>query len=220
MYRSALNPKEIETPIFESFEHLAVSLTMDSKQIIFVVIYRPPGLSMALFLKQFADLLGILVLDGRELLISGDFNLHVNNASDVYAQKFNELLNIFSLSQHVKTGTHLSGNILDLVITRNGATEPISSLSCDMLISDHYSLVCTLPFAKQSLDKKVITYRKIRSIDMLKFKEDIGKLEVVTNPPENLDHLVNEFNSQLRALLDIHAPEITKTITVRTFNDF
>ena len=126
---------------------------MDSKQIIFVVIYRLPGLSMALFLKQFADLLGILFLDGREMLICGDFNLHVNNASDVYVQKFNKLFNIFSLSQHVKTGTHLSGNILDLVITRNGATEMILNLSRDMLISDHYSLVCTLHFAQQPLDK-------------------------------------------------------------------
>ena len=38
---------------------------------------------------------------------------------------------------------------------------------------------------------------------MSKFKEDIGKLEVVTNPLDNLD---------------IHAPESTKTINVSTFN--
>ena len=33
VYRSSLKPKEIETLIFESFEHLAVSFTMDNKQI-------------------------------------------------------------------------------------------------------------------------------------------------------------------------------------------
>ena len=45
-------------------------------------------------------------------------------------------------------------------------------------------------------------------------------LDLVTNPPDDLDCLINEYNLQLRILLDQHAPLITKAITIRPYNSW
>ncbi|CAH3161729.1 unnamed protein product [Pocillopora meandrina] len=42
------------------------------------------------------------------LVISGDFNLHLDDLRDNDTKKFMDLLETFSLSQHVSGPTHLS----------------------------------------------------------------------------------------------------------------
>lgn len=51
------------------------------------------------------------------LIILGDFNIHVNTPSCHLVSEFLQLLDCFSLTQHVHIPTHIKGNILDLVIT-------------------------------------------------------------------------------------------------------
>ena len=52
------------------------------------------------------------------LLLSSDFNFHIDVASDVDAQVFSDLLTSMGLKQHVTVPTHISGHTLDLLITR------------------------------------------------------------------------------------------------------
>ena len=46
------------------------------------------------------------------LVISGDFNLHLHDLRDSDTKEFMDLLETFSLSQHVSGPTHLSGHTL------------------------------------------------------------------------------------------------------------
>ena len=52
-------------------------------------------------------------------VISGDFNLNLDDFRDIDTKKFEDLLETFNLSQHVSGPTHLSGQTLDLIITRS-----------------------------------------------------------------------------------------------------
>ena len=53
------------------------------------------------------------------LLITGDFNFHVDCPTEADAKKFADLMNTFGLIQHVHVPTHSSGHTLDLIITRS-----------------------------------------------------------------------------------------------------
>ena len=41
--------------------------------------------------------------------------------------------------------------------------------------------------------------------------------EPITNPSENLDFLVTQYNSDLRSLIDKHTPLVNKNVVLRPF---
>ena len=52
------------------------------------------------------------------LILSGDFNFHMDVTSYVDARVFSDLPTSMGLKQHVTVPTHISGHTLDLLITR------------------------------------------------------------------------------------------------------
>ena len=70
---------------------------------------------------------------------------------------------------------------------------------------------------------KQVIYRKLKSVDMDRFIDDIGTSSLCQNPPEDLDSLVNCYNSTLSSVLNQHAPLQSRSITIRSrapwFND-
>ena len=110
---------------FKSFEFTDSTLNYASTSLRMVVVYRPPPspknrLSVTLFLDEFSSLLEKLIISTAPLVITGDFNFHLDSPRDRAAARFREMLNIFDLKQHVKDSTHKNGHIFDLVITRAG----------------------------------------------------------------------------------------------------
>ena len=58
-----------------------------------------------------------VVSQQQQLLIVGDFNIHVDSSNNE-SHSFLDILNANGLIQHVKLYTHQKGHLLDLVITR------------------------------------------------------------------------------------------------------
>lgn len=54
------------------------------------------------------------MLSTEKLLITGDFNIHVESTSDFDACKLHDLFASMGLEQHVKEATHVHGHTLDL----------------------------------------------------------------------------------------------------------
>ena len=72
-----------------------------------------------LFLEELLVLLEQIMAESTgHLLISGDFNLHVDDPCSTYANRFNEILESCNLKQHVTGATHAKGHTLDLVISK------------------------------------------------------------------------------------------------------
>ena len=70
-----------------------------------------------IFLEESSVLLEQIMADSTaHLLISGDFNLYVDDPCSIYAKRFNEILESCNLKQHVTGATHGNGHTLDLVI--------------------------------------------------------------------------------------------------------
>jgi hypothetical protein len=57
-------------------------------------------------------------LCNERLVITGDFNFHVDIPTDRDAIKFLDILESYCLEQHVVGPTHVDGHTLDLIISR------------------------------------------------------------------------------------------------------
>ncbi len=107
-----------------------------------VVIYRPPGKTLATFLEELNGLLSSFMEDGTPILVFGDFNIHLEKP---YATEFHSLLASFGLKHLTTTSTRKSGNQLDLIYTRSCTADNI--LVQPLHISDHFFIKFTLDFA-------------------------------------------------------------------------
>ena len=121
-------------------------IKLAGKSINLYVIYRPPPssenrVSCESFLDEIGTLLENSVIDPRPLLITGDFNFHVDNKSDVDANNFSDLLESFNLCQHVMESTHCAGHTLVLIISRNSENILNSLNVVDVPISDQMALL-------------------------------------------------------------------------------
>ena len=63
--------------------------------------------------------------------------------------------------------------------------------------------------------RKQVRFRKLRDIDLDAFKEDIRTSQLVTSPAEDVEALSVQFDNTMSELLDSHALEILRCITLR-----
>ena len=78
-----------------------------------------PECSRPEFRSELTSLLDNLQTCPQDLIIVGDFNIHIDNATDSFANSFADILSSGNLKQHVNGSTHRSGHTLDLVISRH-----------------------------------------------------------------------------------------------------
>ena len=105
----------------------------------------------------------------EELLILGDFNIHIDVAGDSDANKLSHFFESVGLQQHVEQYTHVQGHTLDLVISRRSDNIIEDSPSVDRFLSDHGTVLFSLKSTEPLLLEKIISYRKIESIDLNSF---------------------------------------------------
>ncbi len=205
-----------EFPDFVSFEHLDVGISLRSTKVRLILIYRPPEKSCATFLSEFSSLLESSSTVSSALVITGDFNLHVDVVNDTYAQRFSAIIESVGFRQHVSQPTHNKGHTLDLVLSRNSDDIIKSTLVDDGIgISDHFLIQCMLGTRPPKWPTKTVSFRPIRTIDMDAFLDDVQRLPLIQAPCSSIDERTTQYNDGLRSILDRHAPVKTKTIVLR-----
>ena len=111
LFKDTFQCKDISFGYFTSFEYLSYILKGIPK-ILFLIIYRSPGYC-ASFIDEFSELLSVILNDFNNFILTGDFNIHIDNMTDGNAKEFSSLLDMFGLWQHVTEPTHLRGHSLD-----------------------------------------------------------------------------------------------------------
>jgi len=81
--------------------------------------------------------------------------------------------------------------------------------------SRRVSLPCATTLVKPAHMQKIVSYRKLRSIDVEAFKHGIVVSSMLQTTQGNVDGLVTAFTNGLTSLIDKHAPLRTRTITER-----
>lgn len=202
----------LERHSFETSEWDVSAKGLTSK---FVVVYRPPyseahPVSTSVFLDEFSVFLESVVLCTEVLVIAGDFNLHVNDLDDADARRFSELLETFGLVQHVNFPTHISGNSLDLIITRSSNDIMVISPRPSLFLSDHCFVLCTFAVPSVTVEKKQVSFRRWKKVDLNALEKDFTAL----NDLPASDLIVN-YDNTLRDLPDKYAPLQHKLVSIR-----
>ena len=78
-----------------------------------MVVYRPCNSKehpapASIFFQEFSAFVETTVLCPQVLLVSGEFNFHLDDSSDADARKFMELMDTFGLLQHIIIPMHVS----------------------------------------------------------------------------------------------------------------
>ena len=213
IYRDSYKAKRVKFENFSSFEHQTVSLSCGTQQLVITCVYLSSGVFTQDFSSQFSELLSFLQAENAKHLIVGDFNFHVNIDTDVDAKKLISLLHQFDLIQHVNVPTHTAGNTLDLVISKDDLL--VRDISTDLSVrSDHFAVLFTLSFPSPGLPKQTVTYRSWKSVDHDQLRNDIG--EAFSDfTCSDVESAVHNYNEVLQHIVDKHAPEKTRVVTIR-----
>ena len=99
---------------FLSFEHQAIILESQTSVLLITVLSTIKAYSFAL---TKTSEMSVSFTNHDRILITGDFNLHIDNVSDFNAMDFLQLLHSFDFIQHTAGPTHNCGHTLDLVIS-------------------------------------------------------------------------------------------------------
>ena len=108
--------KQLENYSKNSFEYSEWKICpFGSMMFKLIIIYRPPyssthPVSMGTFFNELIEYLESVILCPHPVLITGDFNVHVDNPSNDDALKFLNLLESLGLEQHVQEATHIHGH--------------------------------------------------------------------------------------------------------------
>ena len=158
-------------------------------------------------MQEFTSLIESLISSPSEFIITGDFNLHVDDPASPPAASFLSILDHFGFSQHVTFPTHRAGHTLDLLVART-SSEMIHAVECSMpFISDHHAILSAVSIPQKTRAPRVTkSIRSIKSINIPNFCNDIFSSEIFKVPVTTLHSYLETFTSTLSSLLDKHAP--------------
>ena len=198
---------------FSLMECTDFSVKLPGLSINLAVIYRPPERSMLQFTMDMLQYMEMNVNTTGNIILTGDFNIKMNNPDDPDMNTLSDLLDSFDLVNHVRFLTHRSMNTLDLVIT-HGDTNFVRNPSQGRLFSDHNIVHFQVVTTKQPSEFKVSKYRKLEDIVRENFQKDISKL-VDQLDLENLGpaDCLHAYNNIMQRVLDKHTPIKTKKIS-------
>ena len=171
--------------------------------------------TISTFFLELSDYLECIVLCQEQLLISGDFNVHVDNAVDTDAIKRIDLLESCGLQQHVASPTHKHDHTLDLILSRQSDQLLGNTPHISRYFSDHATVLCSIRSDKPPLSVQKVSYQKLQSVNVVSLNEDLATSELCQNPSDDLQEVVSSYNNTLMAALDKHAPLMTRTIVQR-----
>lgn len=153
-------------------------------------VYRPPKHN-AIFQSEFPEFLSSDVLKFDRILITGDFNFHVDIHSNASAAEFLGTMDSFNFIQHVSGPTHIHGYTLDLVFTL-GLT--ITSLNVDdLVVSNHKCIMFSTPFHAVPNHKMPVRYsRSINSSTASNFADAYSASSLFKSVLAHPHHLSTE----------------------------
>ena len=202
-YRTGVNMRKITSGMSRCFEYGIWKLIFKNITLNILGIYRPPSLSTpAQFVSEFCLFMEETIPKYSNLLILGDFNLHINEETSAISD-FKDSLFAMGLEQHVDFSTHVGGNSLDLVITEVVGGVEVLSCQTDVFISDHCVVKIITNVKKENIKSQTVSRRNFKDIDKSAFGHDLNEISIEC---EDVNAYVQQFETTIGSILDKHAP--------------
>ena len=136
VYRDFITIHRNNTYDYTTMECSDFAVSLPGLSINMAVIYRPPDKPVHAFVNDFLDYMERNINSTDKLLLTGDFNIHVNDPESTDTNTFLDVLDSFGIRDHISFQTHHFNNTLDLDITPCNETF-IENSTPGRLFSDH-----------------------------------------------------------------------------------
>ena len=202
----------VSVPAFSSFECLVFKLPGPSPTII-ATFYRPPK-PHSDFISEFSTLLTHISTLSPNVILLGDFNIHMDNINLPLTRDFASCLDSFGLHNLIDFPTHIKGHSLDLVCC-SGLTP--SKPTADVFPATDHSLLTFKAVLRLSTIKlpRLISFRDIKNINIATLCSLIDSFPT-TDSTSNPDELVTLYNTCLTNTLTSIAPLKTRSVSFST----
>ncbi|VDI33663.1 Hypothetical predicted protein [Mytilus galloprovincialis] len=161
-----------------------LNAVLTQKTINYVIYRSPPAgkyqLKNSTFFKEWSDFLDCTVKIPEEIILTGDFNFHLDYKNNCENRKFEETISDHGLVQHLVGASHIRGNTLDVIICRENCSilARVPSIE-DMRICDdksissldHFAVLCELNITKTPKQRKFVCFPKFKEINNEKIRE-------------------------------------------------
>ena len=166
------------------------------------------------FIVEFLEFLVHFIPKYQNFIITGDFNLHIDNSNDLYGNILKDNIKALGLDQHVNFPTHHSGHTLDLVITEHhNMSSQIVQCESGKFLSDHCAVVCVLNIKKEDIISETKTFRNQMELDVEKLITLFSNINLDSST--HIDGLVEIFEKNVSCILDEYAPKVTRIVIHR-----
>uniref|UniRef100_A0AAZ1XJ66 Reverse transcriptase domain-containing protein n=1 Tax=Oreochromis aureus TaxID=47969 RepID=A0AAZ1XJ66_OREAU len=189
---------------YTSFE-LCLCKLGHSPSLLCAIVYRPPKYNKV-FLSEFSEFLADCASRYDQILLLGDFNIHVCCPGKPLAKDFLALVNSFNFVQSVSGATEERGHTLDLVLSYGLSVCNVRVE--DAVFSDHMPILFDIApsntFANQAAP--VHCYRAFGSDSAERFSILFDKLMSYAPELPTADDLLLYFDFACKSVLDVVAP--------------
>ena len=150
--------KGLNTSETKSFKSGVWKIEINSNKITIITTYRPPQSqqelgTIAAFSDEFVEYYSNIVAKNSNIIIMGDFNIHVDNLEDKNSIQFLEMIEVMGLQQNVKIPTYRDDHIQDQILVEMSSNVEIIKVGAMDFLTDHVILDCTLRIDKASIKK-------------------------------------------------------------------
>ena len=150
------------------------------------------------FLEKYAEF-GVKF---NNMLVVGDFNIHVEDVKNGDAEQFIDMCKAIELDEHVKFVTHHQGHTLDLVLTELNSVIQVSNIKPGEYISDHCLVDFIINYEKEILEINSIEFKNLKKVDTDELCEKI----------DNFDNNLNYDTGNLLEFLTAYTMGMDKVI--------
>ena len=151
-----------------------------------------------------------------QIIVAGDFNIHVENKDDSNASRLLDLLASFDCVQHAVGPTHTCGGTLDHIYIYTREDQIVTELRVDPagIISDHGFITWKINFTSNPPIASRKAIRSWKRVNWTEFRQALKDSPLCANIPDpaSSEELFNLYETVLRELADRFAPERTVTI--------
>ena len=133
IYRSNITVTKMNQKQCRSFEAVHWMITVGNSVLNILDIYHPPysisqKITSSMFMDDLTDDLTEWMASFRNIIICGDFNIHIDDPYETKKQIYKDTMEALGLQQHVSFPTHHTGNTLDLIFTETSFLNLIQKL--------------------------------------------------------------------------------------------
>ena len=211
LHKKEHNIIKLETDLqLDTIEHGVWSTTIRNKKLI---IYHPPigspkGNTHTTFLDEVCKLIQLLITNYSNLVLLGDFNIHIQDIESADSIAYNDMMEALGLTQHIEELTHRLGNTLDLIYTESLDRVRVIHSFIGNFISDHRMIGIELKIKKQLEKHQSTMHRNYKDFNLNNFSQVFNNNEILGQP--SLDKAVQVFNEEMERTLDKIAPKEEK----------